>query len=203
MQISPSGKIYTSFCRKPTTKSLFVHFKSALPLSAKTNYIRNEIKRIHNRCCQEKDKITHTAHFINTLRNNVYPTSVPQHLNDKKSRKPRTPSNTCFLKLPHFSEIITKEIRWAIYKGGLDIQLAHSGLSLRQYLTKKNNYTITTCTLANSPIRDPNICQKTFTIYRLICLKCNNFYIGSTIKLDHIRIKEQLNIRASSFHRQK
>ena len=40
MQISPTGKIYTSFYRKPTTKNLFVHFKAALPLSAKTNYIR-------------------------------------------------------------------------------------------------------------------------------------------------------------------
>ena len=48
-----------------------------------------------------------------------------------------THSNTCFLKLPHFSETITKEIRKAIHKEGLDIQLAHTGPSLRQHLTKK------------------------------------------------------------------
>ena len=87
MQISPTDKIYTSFYRKRTTKNLFVHFKSALPLSAKTNYIRNEIKRIRNRCSKEKDKITHTAHSVNTLRNNDYPTSITQHLNNKKSWK--------------------------------------------------------------------------------------------------------------------
>ena len=46
IQISSTGKIYTSFYRKSTTKNLFMHFKSALLLSAKTNYIRNEIKRI-------------------------------------------------------------------------------------------------------------------------------------------------------------
>ena len=40
-QISPTGKIYTNFYRKPIIKNPFVHFKSALPLSAKTNYIRN------------------------------------------------------------------------------------------------------------------------------------------------------------------
>ena len=34
--------------------------------------------------------------------------------------------NSCFLKLPHFSEIITKEIHRATYKEGLVIQLAHS-----------------------------------------------------------------------------
>ena len=66
MQISPSGEIYSSFYWKTTTKNLFMHFKSALPLSAKTNYIRNEIKRIHNRCTEEKDKSTQIAHFLNT-----------------------------------------------------------------------------------------------------------------------------------------
>ena len=126
---------------------------------------------------QEK-KITHTAHFINTLRNNDYPTSITQHLNNKKSWKLHRPSNICFLKLPHFSEIIIKEIRKAIYKEELDIQLAHTGLSLHHQM-KKNNITITTCTLANCPIRDPDICQKTYTIHHLICLKCHNFYIGN------------------------
>ena len=50
-------------------------------------------------------------------------------------------------------------------------------------------------------IRDPNICQKTYTIYHLICLKCHNFYAGMTTRTLHIRIKEHLNTRASSFHK--
>ena len=137
IQISLTGKINTSFNRKPTTKNLFVHFKSALPLNAKTNYIRNEIKRIHNRCNEEKDKVTHATHFINILRNSDYLISITQHLNNKKSWKRHKPSNTCFLKLPHFGQIISKEIRRAIFKEGLNIQLTHSGPSLRQYLTKK------------------------------------------------------------------
>ena len=58
-----------------------------------------------------------------------------------------------------------------ISKEGLDIQLAHSRPSLRQYLTKKYNNTITTCTLANCPIRNSNIRQKTYAIYRLNYLK--------------------------------
>ena len=174
-------------------------FKSALPLNAKANYIRNEIKRIHTRCSEEKDKIIHTAHIINTLRNNDFSTSIQRHLNNK-AQKLHTPSNICFLKLPHFSEIITKEIQRAIYKEGLDIQVSHSGPTLHQYLTKKNNNTIT-CTLANSPIREPNICQKTYTIYRLICLKCHNFYIGSKTRPLPLRIKEHLNTCASSFHK--
>ena len=138
---------------------------------------------------------------MNTLRNNGYPTSYIRHLNNRKTRTLHTHSNTCFLKLPHFSETITKEIRKAIHKEGLDIQLAHSGPSLRQHLTKKHKNVITACTLANCPIRDPNTCHKTYTIYRLTCSKCLNFYIGSTIRPLHIRIKEHIHTRASSFHK--
>ena len=187
IELLPTGKIYTSVYRKPTAKNYFVHFKSAAQLSAKINSIRKEIKRIYNRCSEEKDKISHTPHFINTLRNNDYPTPITRHLNKKKPWKLHTPSNTCFLKLPHFSKFITKEICWAINKEGLDIQLAHSGPTLRQYLTKKHNVTITTCILAN-------LCQKTYSIYHLICLKGYIFYIESTIRPRHIRIKEHMCI---------
>ena len=150
---------------------------------------------------RKKQNYTHTAQFINILRNNDYPTSITWHLNNKKSWKLHRPFNTCVLKLPHFREIMTKEIHRAFYKERLDIQLAHSRPLLCQYLTKKNHNTITTCTVANCPIRDPNICQKTYTIYHLICLKCHNFYIGSSIRLLHIRIKEHLNTRTSSVHK--
>ena len=59
IQISSTSKIYTSFYRKPTTKDLFVHFKPTLSLRVKTNYIRNEIKQIHNRCREERQNYIH------------------------------------------------------------------------------------------------------------------------------------------------
>ena len=126
-----------------------MHFKSTLPLSTKTNYNRNEIKRIHKICSKEKTKLHTPAHFINTLRNNDYPTSITRHLNNSKSRKLDRPSHTRFLKLPHFSESIIKEQRSAINKEGLDTQQAHSEHSLRQYLTKKKQHIVTSCTLPN------------------------------------------------------
>ena len=130
IQISPTGKIYTFLFWKSATKNLFVHLKLALPLTTKINYIRNEIKLIHIRYREGKVKITHTTHFINILTNIDYPSSITQHLNNKKSWKLHTRSYTYFLNLLYFSEIISKEIRWAINKGGLDIQLAYSGPSL-------------------------------------------------------------------------
>ena len=76
-------------------------------------YIHRHYSKVHytqNRCSEVKNKITHTAYFINTLRNNDYLTPVTRHLNNKPW-KVHGPSNTCFLKLPHFSEIFNKEIR--------------------------------------------------------------------------------------------
>ena len=103
IQISPTLKfMVVSIKKKNTTKNLFVDFKAVL------NYIRNEIKRIHNRCSIGKDKITHIVHFINTLRNNVYPTSIIRYGNNNSWKLHKT-SNTYILKLPHFSEIVTKK----------------------------------------------------------------------------------------------
>ena len=89
----------------------------------------------------------------------------------------------------------------AIYNEGLDIHLAHLTPSLRRYLTMKNNNTITICTLANSPIRDPKYAKKLTLFIVLTCLKCHNFYIRSAIRPFHIRSKENLNTRTSSFHK--
>ena len=41
-----------------------------------------------------ENQISHIAHFINTLRNNDYPTSITRHLNNKKSRKQHRLSNS-------------------------------------------------------------------------------------------------------------
>ena len=114
-----------------------------------------------------------------------------------------TPSNTCFLRLPHFSEkiITTAPIRSAIQREGLDIQLAHYGPSLRRQLSKNNYKNSTNCTLANCPIRDTGMCHEVYVVYQLKCSKCNQFYIGSTTRLLHIRTKKHLHTRASSFYK--
>ena len=201
----PAGKIHTNFYKKPTTKNLFVHYRSALPLSAKHNYIKNELKRIQDRCSNTGDKIIHTNRFMETLEANGYPTPQKHHTAKKRHKENKTKTritpDTCFLKLPHFNEATTKAITRAIHKENLNIRLAHTGPSIRQYLAKKTHNNNTTCTLANCPIQNQSICHKTYTIYRLTCLKCGDFYIGSSIRPLHIRIKEHLNARASSFYK--
>ena len=97
MQLSPIVKICTSFYRKPTSLWIWnLHFNSV----PKQMTLEIKLSKFTIDSRKEKNKITHTAHCINTLKNNDYPTSIKRHLNNKKSRKLHTPSYICFLKLP-------------------------------------------------------------------------------------------------------
>ena len=65
MQISPTGKIYTSFYRKPSTKNLFVSFKSAF--HTVTNQITLETKLNEFTIDAAKGKSNlHTLHTLQT-----------------------------------------------------------------------------------------------------------------------------------------
>ena len=44
-----------------------------VPIRKKSGNIFNDPRR----CSEEKDKMTHTAHFIDNLKNNDYTTSIP------------------------------------------------------------------------------------------------------------------------------
>uniref|UniRef100_A0A0L8GYC4 GIY-YIG domain-containing protein n=1 Tax=Octopus bimaculoides TaxID=37653 RepID=A0A0L8GYC4_OCTBM len=200
LNITEEGEIHIEFYRKAASKDMFVQYNSALPLGAKIGYARNELAHIQGKCSKTEDKVTHTTCFLDILKTNRYPRSIVNQL--KYPRRPthrthRKPSNTCFLKIPHFSKRITRSIRRAIRREGLDIQLAHSGPSLRGHLAKKQAKDSSQCTLANCPIRDTDLCQRV-NVYRIQCNKCNKFYVGSTTRPLHVHIKEHLNTRASS-----
>jgi len=201
LKILDKGKIHTEFYKKPASRDLFVHHKSALPLGAKTGYIKNELTRIRDKCSSRQDQITHTTHFMSILKANGYPTSVTKRLKQTEGPTGHITSNTCFLRLPHFNESITAAIRKAIRKEGLDIQLAHYGPSLRRQLSKNQHKNTNNCTLANCPIRGTDMCHEANVVYRTQCEKCNHFYIGSTTRPLHIRIKEHLHTQASTFRK--
>lgn len=201
IQIKKNGAICTEFYRKPASKRLFVHFKSALPLKDKLNYAHAEISRIQDKCTNISDKHTHTNNFLQTLSLNGYPNTILSSLK-KKKRNTRPFSNNCFLKLPFLSDKISSSIRKAIRSEGLNIQLIHTGSTLRQQLNRKHpSHTPSPCSLSNCPISHTGLCFKNHVVYDLQCAKCSASYIGSTTRLLHHRIKEHLNTTASSFYK--
>ena len=59
--------------RNQRKKTLFVHYKSAIPKKSKTNFIRNERKRIEERCSTQTATTKHQNAFDDILRLNGYP----------------------------------------------------------------------------------------------------------------------------------
>ena len=115
IQVSPTGKIYTSFYKKTKKQTTL---KSSLWISNQHFHSvpkQNTLVMQFTTFAARNKKITRNVYLINTLKNINFTTSISRHLNNNKSLKLHTHSNTSFLKLPHFYEIITKEIRKAIY----------------------------------------------------------------------------------------
>ena len=52
LRITEEGNINTNFYKKAACRDLFVHYRSALPTSAKAGYIRNELTRINTKSPQ-------------------------------------------------------------------------------------------------------------------------------------------------------
>lgn len=68
-----NATLLSVFYKKPAKKPLFVHHQSALPKRWKTNFIRNERRRIQQRCSTQITSNKHDRDFDNILRLNGYP----------------------------------------------------------------------------------------------------------------------------------
>ena len=71
--ISKDGNSSFEFYKKPAKKPLFVHHQSAMPTKSKHNFIRNERKRIKDRCSSNISAKQHLNTFDDILRLNGYP----------------------------------------------------------------------------------------------------------------------------------
>ena len=71
--ISQDGNSSVEFYKKPAKKPLFVHYQSAMPTKSKLNFIRNDRKRIEDRCSSNTSTKQHVGAFDDILRLNGYP----------------------------------------------------------------------------------------------------------------------------------
>ena len=111
--ISKDGKSSFEFCKKPAKKPLFVHHQSAIPTKSKLNLVRNERKRMEDRCSSHISAIQHPNTFDDILRLNGYPENIMEQT--KRPRNPQRnpqPANTewSYLKIPYISERLNHKI---------------------------------------------------------------------------------------------
>ena len=111
--ITTNGESSFEFYKKPAKKPLFVHHQSALPKRSKTNFIRNERRRIQQRCSTQITSNKHDRDFDNILRLIGYPERTiheTKHLQNHQ-RDPQTQTKEWhYLKIPFISDRLNRKI---------------------------------------------------------------------------------------------
>ena len=198
--ISKDGNSSFEFYKKPAKKPLFVHHQSAIPTKSKLNFIRNERKRIKDRCSSNISTKQHLNTFdgILHLRGEGYRA-------DKTPTKPSTnpqPTNTewSYLKIPYISELLNHRITNIFWKKkkNIPVRIAHRSytLPIRQALSHTSKER--KCTGDKCPISNTGLCLRRNAVYQLTCNSCDQQYIRSTTRFIHDRVREHLNNENSS-----
>ena len=136
--ISKDGNSSFEFYKKPAKKPLFVHHQSAMPTKSKHNFIRNERKRIKDRCSSNISAKQHLNTFDDILRLNGYPeNSIEQTQRPQNPQRNPQPGNTewSYLKIPYISERLNHRITNIFRKENIPVRIAHKSYTLRQALS--------------------------------------------------------------------
>ena len=131
-----TAKAPSSFTKKKTAKKpLFVHHQSAIPKKSKINFIRNERKRIEDRCSTQTTSIKHQNMFDDSLRINGYPEdSIDQTKHPQSHQRISPPPNVdwSYLKIPYMSERHNHKITNIFRKEGIPVRVAYRSYTLKR-----------------------------------------------------------------------
>ena len=189
-----------NFTKKQQKKTIFVHYQSAIQKTSIINFLRNERKRIEDKCSTKTTAKKHQNNFDGVrLRLNGYPESIiDQTKHSQNHQKDPRPLSTewSYLTIPYISERLNYIITSIFRKEGIPVRVAHKSYTLRRALSHNNKER--TCTRANCPISDTRLCLLRNAVYQIMCNNCNQHYIGSTTRFIHDRVREHLNNDNSS-----
>jgi hypothetical protein len=194
-----------SFYRKTAKKPIFVHFESALPLAAKLSCIQNERRRISDRCSSSIDTRRHQEDFDNILRTNGYPEHVlrPPAARKRKTPRKRSPAGAkwIYFQFPFVSDGIQRRVQGIFNKNGLPVRVFDRNFTLRSALKRKESQAA--CNIKGCTIASSTLCHIKRCVYQLQCTRCLQFYIGSTLRCLHERVREHLQQERSSVFQHK
>ena len=156
--------------------------------------LRNEFRRVELLSHNDEAKVTAKEKLTRIFERNGYSHSAQQRILNNRRRTSPTVSNQTItaatFHIPYVSEQFTERIRRAIRTSGLNnvITRVKPGLQLRHAL-KKLKYPWH-CEKRNCPIANDELCFRNNVVYKLVCLLCNECYIGSTTRHMHERAIE-------------
>jgi len=196
------GESCFCFYKKTAKKNTFPHYKSAIPRQCKVNSVKNEVKRIEERCSTEEDKTRHTSTFFSQLQARGYGKNIETEAKQVKKTRNDSSEKFCYFEFPFLSDAAHQAVRRIFKAAELPVRVYSKNRNLRSVLNKKSTYD--SCTIKNCPLNN-NLCLKKNCVYRMTCNKCKEDYIGSTKRPLHQRVKEHYqNITSSVYqHRSK
>ena len=203
IHVEETGVTSYEFYKKEAKKPIFVNFRSSLPTRNKKHYIKNERNRIVNNCSNKDSAKRHLTEFNKILKVNNYPDSFincphtrPGTSNSRMEERNESNVEFSYFNFPYINDGINRRIRNCFQREGLNVRLYHKTFSLRSALKSKQT-SIRKCNKKDCNL-DNKLCFRKDVVYEVICNKCSNTYIGSTIRPLHDRIHEHLNNDNSS-----
>ena len=115
---------------------------------------------------------------------------------ESPTRPPVTEHRLAISQNPFISDRLDREITRTFQREILQVRIAHKSHTLRQALAQHT--TERTCNRTNCPLSSTSLWLHRNAAYQLTCKACGKFYIGSTIRLLHDRVKEHLTDGNSS-----
>jgi hypothetical protein len=195
-----NGNPVISFYQKPCKKPLFIHADSAVPKSSFLSMIRNERQRIIHRCTKTDARLKCLNSFNIMLKQRGH--QIPNRNLTTKTQITDKSSPKFFLNIPFVNDGIDKMVKKSLEPLGVKIIISHKLTRLRNLLkprkvgTQRNG----SCQICGLRSMD---CTATHVVYKMTCKKCNEFYIGSTWRRLHLRIREHKSIKSSLVYQHK
>jgi hypothetical protein len=173
-------------------------------MEMKKNIVINERERITKKCNSHALIQKHNQNFDCLLRKNGYPNSFVQQTYPRRLHDPsrNTLTNTAqpfYIKVPFVNDRVNSSLKAVFYRHGVKVRFYHQNRTMRNLL-KKMKSSSNVCSLVNCPISTSGLCTRSSVVYKITCLNCNAFYIGSTIRQLHTRAKEHLSVSSSSVY---
>ena len=171
---------------------------SWLPNSIKTNFVKQKIMNVHERCSATLTtdaRVEAEKSCLKNLKSNGYnDTDLVKAkisiLNSTKKKK-NDNANKAILKLPFISDSLNRKINYFIRKYKLNVRYVNTGNKRMRTVLKKNSQMKKhdDCEICKK-LPNNYSCEKSCVVYQFTCTKCNSKYIGKTARPFYIRYKE-------------
>ncbi|MEL7309436.1 MAG: hypothetical protein AAGK05_17325, partial [Pseudomonadota bacterium] len=179
---------------KPTNSENSLRRDSWVPSNVKSNFIKNSIKEVSEKCSSEELRKRSLSKLYNRFRKNGY---HKQKFDCKKKRNQKVKnlnSGGACLVLDFISDRLNRKINTIVKKYDMKVRVinkpsTNTQIAINQNSNHKSKHP--DCEICES-LPNQYMCSDRFLVYKFTCNICQNFYIGQTSRPFSVRFKEHM-----------